>query len=375
MGLVEVENLSRSFGNLKAMDRVSLDIEEGELFALLGPSGCGKTTTLRSIAGFERPDSGDIRIANRSMTALAPNQRPIGMVFQAYALFPHMTVFDNVAYGLYARNVSSGKATERMSSLFRMLNRRLSKPTAEVTARVKKVLATVELSGLETRFPSQLSGGQQQRVALARALVVEPTVLLMDEPLSNLDRKLRDSMRVALRQLLKQIGITTIFVTHDQEEAMSMADRVAVMNLGVVQQVGLPEEIYKHPRSEFVAGFIGGANFISGTPTDTAGPEPLFETEDGIRLSYRATEMTSTPKMLMIRPENLVISSATEKPAVMRNQAVGTVIEATYFGATVQYEISLGRLQIRATVPASGHVFAVGAEVLVTLPPEQLLAL
>jgi len=223
-----------------AVDGVTLDIAAGEFFSLLGPSGCGKTTSLRMIAGFELPDSGRVHVAGRDITDLPVHKRDMGMVFQSYALFPHRTVAENVAFGLRMREV----------------------PRPEIERRVKAALAQVELTGLEERKPGQLSGGQQQRVALARALVVEPPVLLCDEPLGALDRKLRQQMQFELKELQKRLGVTLVFVTHDQEEALAMSDRIAVMNRGKVEQVGAPTEIYERPRTRFVADFIGEINIL-----------------------------------------------------------------------------------------------------------------
>jgi ABC-type Fe3+/spermidine/putrescine transport system ATPase subunit len=238
---IRLENVTKTFdGRVVAVDGVTLDIAAGEFFSLLGPSGCGKTTSLRMIAGFELPDSGRVHVAGRDITDLPVHKRDMGMVFQSYALFPHRTVAENVAFGLRMREV----------------------PRPEIERRVKAALAQVALTGLEERKPGQLSGGQQQRVALARALVVEPPVLLCDEPLGALDRKLRQQMQFELKELQKRLGVTLVFVTHDQEEALAMSDRIAVMNHGRVEQVGAPTEIYERPRTRFVADFIGEINIV-----------------------------------------------------------------------------------------------------------------
>jgi putative spermidine/putrescine transport system ATP-binding protein len=244
---IRLEAVTKTFdGQVVAVDDVTLDIEAGEFFALLGPSGCGKTTTLRMIAGFELPDSGRVHVGGKDITDLPVHRREMGMVFQSYALFPHRTVAENVAFGLRMRDV----------------------PKAEIAERVEAALALVALTGLERRRPAQLSGGQQQRVALARALVVEPPVLLCDEPLGALDRKLRQQMQFELKELQKRLGVTLVFVTHDQEEALAMSDRIAVMNRGRIEQVGAPTEIYEKPRTRFVADFIGEINILDdrGTP-------------------------------------------------------------------------------------------------------------
>ena len=238
---IRLEQVTKTFdGHVLAVDEVTLDIEAGEFFALLGPSGCGKTTSLRMIAGFEIPDSGRVHVGGRDITDLPVHKREMGMVFQSYALFPHRTVAENVAFGLRMRDV----------------------PRADIERRVKAALALVALTGLEDRKPSQLSGGQQQRVALARALVVEPPVLLCDEPLGALDRKLRQQMQFELKELQKRLGVTLVFVTHDQEEALAMSDRIAVMNKGRIEQIGAPTEIYEKPRTKFVADFIGEINLL-----------------------------------------------------------------------------------------------------------------
>jgi spermidine/putrescine transport system ATP-binding protein len=239
---VELREVSKRFGEVEAVHQVSLQIREGEFFSLLGPSGCGKTTTLRMIAGFERPDAGEILIRGQRMNEVPPFHRPVNTVFQHYALFPHMTVFENVAFGLEMKRL----------------------PREEIRRRVAEALRLVRLTGLENRYPRQLSGGQQQRVALARALVNRPAVLLLDEPLGALDLKLRKEMQLELKNLQHQVGITFIYVTHDQEEAMTMSDRIAVMNQGRVLQVGTPVEIYERPATRFVADFIGETNFLEG---------------------------------------------------------------------------------------------------------------
>ncbi len=243
---VRLENVTKVYGLVVAVDHANLEIEHGELFTLLGPSGCGKTTTLRIIAGFEVPEEGRVYFDDEDVTFKKPYHRGTAMVFQNYALWPHMTVYDNIAYGLRIRKI----------------------PEPEIRKRVKWVLELVKLEGLENRFPLQLSGGQQQRVALARALVVEPRVLLLDEPLSNLDAKLRIEMREEIKRIQKRLGITTIYVTHDQLEAMSISDRVAIMNKGRILQVGTPREVYFYPRSIFVANFIGRSNIFYGEITD-----------------------------------------------------------------------------------------------------------
>jgi putative spermidine/putrescine transport system ATP-binding protein len=263
---IKLDQVTKTFdGRVMAVDAVTLDIAAGEFFSLLGPSGCGKTTSLRMIAGFEHPDSGRVHVGGKDITDLPVHRRDMGMVFQSYALFPHRTVAENVAFGLRMREV----------------------PRPEIERRVAAALAQVALTGFETRKPGQLSGGQQQRVALARALVVEPPVLLCDEPLGALDRKLRQQMQFELKELQKRLGVTLVFVTHDQEEALAMSDRIAVMNGGKVEQVGTPTEIYERPRTRFVADFIGEINILEGGgPLRALRPEKIrLVGPDGARLA------------------------------------------------------------------------------------------
>ena len=249
MARVRLEQLRKSYGSERVVDIPTLEIADGEFFSLLGPSGCGKTTTLRSIAGSVQPDSGRVIIGGRDVTALPPHRRNVGMVFQKYALFPHLTAAENVAYGLENR----GFARDAMA------------------ARVAESLDLVALQGFDQRYPHQLSGGQQQRVAMARAIAYRPDVLLLDEPFSSLDARLRSSLRTDLRQLQRTLGITTVFVTHDQQEALALSDRLAVMNAGSVEQIGTPEAIYESPSSAFVADFVGGTNLLRGTVVDVSG--------------------------------------------------------------------------------------------------------
>ncbi|MBI2202150.1 MAG: ABC transporter ATP-binding protein, partial [Armatimonadetes bacterium] len=268
MGTLEIRNLWKSFGDVPAVKGFNLRVEEGEFVALLGPSGCGKTTTLRSIAGFEDVDVGRILIGGRDVTQAPPHTRNTGMVFQNYALFPHMTVFSNVAFGLQMRKV----------------------PRQEIRRRVARALETVRLPRFEDRKPHQLSGGQQQRVALARALVIEPEVLLLDEPLSNLDAKLREEMRIEVRQIQKDVGITTVFVTHDQEEALVMSDRMVLMNLGEVVGQGTPIDLFEKPSHPFVASFLGQSNRIEGRVAEVQGPAARVRTSGGMDLRGRGFE-------------------------------------------------------------------------------------
>ena len=289
---IRTHNVVKRFGTVVALDKVSLDIKHGEFFTLLGPSGCGKTTFLRSIAGFELIDEGKIFFDDEDVTYVPPHKRNTGMVFQNYALWPHMTVYDNIAYGLRVRKL----------------------PKDEIDRRIKWALKLVHLEGFEKRTPHQLSGGQQQRVALARVLVIQPKVLLLDEPLSNLDAKLRIEMRAEIRRLQRELGITTIYVTHDQEEAMSISDKIAVMDHGKVMQVGDPVDIYFHPKNPFVADFIGQGTFIEGSVVDKD-EYLVVELEEGLGRvravpSRRDVEIDVGDKVLVaIRPESFSISS------------------------------------------------------------------
>ncbi len=286
---IRTVELTKVFGDVVAVDHVSLEIKHGEFFTLLGPSGCGKTTFLRTIAGLEMADEGRIYFDDQDITDLPAHLRGTGMVFQNYALWPHMNVFDNIAYGLKIRKV----------------------PKSEIEKKVKEVLKLVKLEGLEKRTPHQLSGGQQQRVALARALVINPRVLLFDEPLSNLDAKLRIEMRAELKRIQRDLGITAIYVTHDQEEAMSISDRIAVMNRGRVMQVGTPKEIYRNPRNEFVARFIGQGTFIPGTVIEV-GEELEVKLESGKIIkavpSHPEIRLEAGDRaLIMIRPESFTL--------------------------------------------------------------------
>ncbi len=282
---IKLDQVTKTFdGRVMAVDAVTLDIAAGEFFSLLGPSGCGKTTSLRMIAGFEHPDSGRVHVGGKDITDLPVHRRDMGMVFQSYALFPHRTVAENVAFGLRMREV----------------------PKPEIERRVAAALAQVALTGLETRKPGQLSGGQQQRVALARALVVEPPVLLCDEPLGALDRKLRQQMQFELKELQKRLGVTLVFVTHDQEEALAMSDRIAVMNGGKVEQVGTPTEIYERPRTRFVADFIGEINILEeGARIRALRPEKIrLVAADGARLAgtVETANYLGGSTLLRVRP-------------------------------------------------------------------------
>lgn len=302
-------------GGAVAVDGVDLDVAEGELVALLGPSGCGKTTTLRCIAGFEDAEAGTIELAGRRIDTLPPERRDTTMVFQGYALFPHLSVFENVAYGLRVRRVGGAALRER----------------------VEAALALVGLAGLAGRRPQQLSGGQQQRVALARALVLEPKLLLFDEPLSNLDAKLREQMRLEIRTLQQRVGITSVYVTHDQAEAMTMADRVAVMERGRIAQLGTPREVYDEPLSRFVADFVGHANFVAGTIRGRSGADVVVEALGSARQATAAPGSygEGTPVDVMIRPEDIRLGS-------VGAGAGATIVSASYVGGQALYQVACG---------------------------------
>lgn len=312
---VDVRNVAKLFGDTRALDDVSVRIEPGELFFLLGPSGCGKTTLLRSIAGFYIPEEGSIHFGEDDVTRLEPHKRNTGMMFQSYALWPHMSVAENVAFGLQQRKV----------------------PKAEIKERVDKALDSVQMRPYAERKPNQLSGGQQQRIALARALVIRPRCLLLDEPLSNLDAKLRHEMRNEIRRVCKEFELTTIYVTHDQKEALSIADRMVVMRSGKVLQVGSPLELYKRPLTRFVADFIGESNFIGGEVASSDGQGTKVKTSLGV-LACTPSDSNWKPKVgskvtLSIRPECIQLT----EEARSLNSCSGEIIDSTYYGEVAHY--------------------------------------
>jgi ABC-type Fe3+/spermidine/putrescine transport system ATPase subunit len=316
---IAARGLTKRFGKLEVVSRASFEIEEGELFTLLGPSGCGKTTLLRLIAGFNAPDEGEVLFDRKVVNAVPPHERGIGMVFQNYALWPHMKVFDNAAYGLTLQKV----------------------PAAEIRARVEGVLEKVKLGGLGERYPGQLSGGQQQRVALARALVLNPRILLLDEPLSNLDAKIRIQVRAEIRKLQQELGITTVYVTHDQEEALTLSDRILVFNKGAVLQVGEPKALYERPANRFVADFIGINNLVEGTvkAADAARGRLVAATPLGdIAAAFDERFVVGSRCILAIRPENIEADGVVPPDA---NVLSGRITFAAYLGHTLRYDVEL----------------------------------
>ena len=312
---VIIKNAVKRYGDFTAVNGISLNIEQGEFFTLLGPSGCGKTTLLRMIAGFNTVDGGEICFDEQVINTLPAHKRDIGMVFQNYAIFPHLNVADNVAYGLKARKV----------------------PKEQITPRVDEALRMVQIDQLKARQPNELSGGQQQRVALARAFVIEPGVLLMDEPLSNLDAKLRVQMRTTIKKLQRRLGITTVYVTHDQEEALAISDRIAVMNQGNIMQIGKPEEIYRKPANPFVANFIGVSNFIDCTVDGQDPASATVHLHDGHSFQMPLRKPYSGEVILSARPEQLFFSE---------QGLSGKVNMSTFLGDFIQYEVELSTGQV-----------------------------
>jgi spermidine/putrescine transport system ATP-binding protein len=317
---VRLERVSKLFADVAAVDDLSLDIAEGEFFSLLGPSGCGKTTTLRMIGGFEDPTRGTVYLGGRDVTDDPPYKRDVNTVFQSYALFPHLDVYENVAFGLRRRKV----------------------PKDQVEQRVKDAMRLVDLHGFETRRPPQMSGGQQQRVALARALVNSPKVLLLDEPLGALDLKLRKKMQLELKRIQQEVGITFIYVTHDQEEAMTMSDRLAAMRHGKIEQLGEPERVYENPATEFVAGFLGASNLLEGEVKEsTNGRSTVLLTNGGtVTLPGARIPSDAGPRIKVgVRPEKVEITRGNRSPNG-DNSVEGTVTMATYIGVSHQYKVS-----------------------------------
>ena len=348
---VRLDHISKIYQDPKtgkdfyAVKDTSLTIEPGSFVTLLGPSGCGKTTTLRMIAGFESPDEGEIYLGEQAINALTPNKRDTAMVFQSYALLPHYNVFDNVAYGLKLRKV----------------------PKDEIQKRVMKILDLVELTGMEGRMTNQLSGGQQQRVALARALVIEPSVLLFDEPLSNLDAKLRVSMRTEIRRIQQEVGITAIYVTHDQSEAMALSDNIIIMNKGVVAQMGSPQDIYYHPNSEFVADFIGEANFLKGRLERMDGDHAVLNVEgSSARVPAKAGMTQGKEYTVVLRPESAVLADQGGLPC--------QVTLSCFMGSYQNYHVKVGNTLVKLTDynPKNKRIYQVGESCSLVFDPESV---
>ena len=347
---IHVENLVKEFGDQRALDDVSFDVEEGELFTLLGPSGCGKSTTLMSIAGFQHPEAGRVAVGDEVFVdaarkvAVPAEQRNLGIVFQSYAVWPHMTVFENLAFPLKVRKLKRNA----------------------IRTRVREVLELVEMTPYEQRYPHQLSGGQQQRVALARALVYSPSVLLLDEPFSNLDAKLRERARAWVKELQRTLGLTTIFVTHDQDEALSMSDRVAVMSAGEVQQIGTPEEIYRHPGNRFVAEFVGRVNLIEGLVSGSEGGGVVVDVDSSHRLTVHDGAGASGNVTVAIRPEAVSVMRADDNSVNGTNTWEADVTTVAFLGDHYEYEVNAGSLAL--TVQSSRRVE--GDRIRLHIPPD-----
>ena len=348
---IHLHDVLKRFGDVTAVDHVTLDIDDGELFTLLGPSGCGKTTLLRLVAGFWSVDGGEIRFGERRVNELAPYERNIGMVFQNYALWPHMTVSANIAYGLKLRKLGA----------------------AEIARRLEDGLRTVNLVGLGDRYPGQLSGGQQQRVALARALVLNPDILLLDEPLSNLDAKIRVQVRTEIRTLQRELGITTVYVTHDQEEALSLSDRVAVMRDGRVQQVATPKTLYEQPATRFVADFVGTNNFITGVCRGVTGDRVLVDSPLGALRGRAGSAVAANARcVLAVRPENVAIDGAAD------NAVDGKVLLTSYLGSVLRYDVATAAglvLKVDIRDPWHHVPLAAGQAVRLTFPSSAAVTL
>lgn len=344
---LELLNVSKLFGDVKAVDNLSLSIQPGEFLTLLGPSGSGKTTTLNMIAGFEIPSTGEILLENEEITTVAPNNRGIGMVFQNYALFPHMTVSDNIAFPLKMRKT----------------------PGSEMRRSIREALELVKLPGFERRYPHQLSGGQQQRIALARALVFKPKILLMDEPLGALDKKLRDHMRLEIKHLHESLNITVIYVTHDQEEALTMSNRIAIMNDGKIIQLDNPLKLYESPANLFVAGFIGESNFLQGRVAATEQDKAAIVSREGLKVWVKKLDQLESGEevAVAVRPEKIMfLSNQTDAHSDIINRFKGRIEEIVYVGEARIYRISLAAGVIVEAKVQSGpdaHDYRVGGDV------------
>lgn len=351
---VKLSNITKKFGKAHGIQDLNIQIQPGEFFTFLGPSGCGKTTTLRMIAGFYFPTDGDIFFDDKNVTTLQPNKREIGMVFQNYALFPHMTVDENIAFGLEVRKLSKG----------------------EIRKKVDRARSLVRLDQYGSRKITELSGGQQQRVALARALVIEPDILLLDEPLSNLDAKLREETRVEIKRIQSELGVTTVYVTHDQTEAMAMSDRIMVMENGFVQQIGTPQEIYNRPANRFVATFIGETNLLKATVKGVSGEEVTVRTENGIELitlknnaSENAVLVAGNTVYVSVRPELL-------QPGTGENGIKGSIKLVEFTGSNINYMVDVNGFAFKTTVTNNGNRIAeIGEEMALQVPKQSIYLL
>ena len=350
---VELDRVTKAFGDFKAVDDVSVHIEEKRFFALLGPSGCGKTTTLRMIGGFEEPTLGLIRLHGENVTGLKPYRRPVNTVFQSYALFPHLSIYENVAFGLRRKNVDKG----------------------EITRRVGAMLELVQLTGYDKRKPTQLSGGQRQRVALARALINHPKVLLLDEPLGALDLKLRKEMQIELKRIQQEVGITFIHVTHDQEEAMTMADTIAVMHAGKIERMGSPAAIYDDPRSTFVASFLGASNMMDVEAVDVAAGRVTITGGTAVHLPADSLARFEGDLLVGVRPEKIRLQYPTD-PDPLPNAVEGQVVDASFIGVSTHYLVraDFGEEMAAVVQNIDQTRFAPGERVRMTWRPEHTFA-
>ncbi|AUC13458.1 Fe3+/spermidine/putrescine ABC transporter ATP-binding protein (plasmid) [Rhizobium sp. Y9] len=347
---IELIAVSKSYGANRVVDNIDLSIPAGEFVSILGPSGCGKTTTLNMIAGFSDPSGGDIRIRGRSQLGVPPEKRGIGLVFQNYALFPHMTVAENVAFGLKMKGT----------------------PRAETETEVRSALRRVHLEGFEQRYPKELSGGQQQRTALARAIAPKPSLLLLDEPLSNLDLKLREAMRIELKEIQEELGMTFIYVTHDQDEAMAMSDRIVVMHGGLVAQEGKPDDIYDHPRSRFVADFIGKSNLLPVASLRAEGGSTIVVLEDGLTLTASSPENLGTVHYCCLRPEAVRLTPAGEGVPSPVNRIDGNLTRIVNLGAYRECFVTLSNGTVLKSLVRSTRLpdLSVGQSVVLSIDPD-----
>jgi ABC-type Fe3+/spermidine/putrescine transport system ATPase subunit len=350
---VELRGVTLAYGAFVAVKDVSLAAAKGSFVTLLGPSGCGKTTILRALAGLVSPASGEIHIAGRRVNDVPIHRRNIGLVFQNYALFPHKTIYDNVAFGLKYRDT----------------------PKHEIARRVSRALDIVRLPGVETKVPAELSGGQQQRIALARAIVIEPDLLLLDEPLSALDANLREEMRTEIKTIQREVGITTVFVTHDQEEALAMSDRIVVMNHGIIEQAGTPEDVYNAPASRFVATFLGQSNLLEGRIASAAGRGVSVKLDGGGEVKVKGVSGMKAGEraIVIVRAQKLLVNSKAGSRGA--NRLTGRVASTSYLGSTAAYQIVAGGLRLTAINPIANKVYREGNEVTLSFAPEDCVLL